>query len=266
MYRFTVAVAFSMLAVAMNAQSGASSTASEDIIELSPFIISAEGEPAYKGIGAVGNRAATPLIDPRSALQVPGAAVSILKRAEAVAIQFVISHAGEKQEIRNQELYASLSAIEAAMKRVKGAKLEQREVRFTGGDRKFFSASSGASLTSFVSILVIADLPAEMRVADRVKEIRDAVSATKLIGRTKYSDGSVGLYLRNPDQYRREILEKVFEDFAFLKKGFSDEFEIAPSGLMGRVKARVASESDIELWIEYSFGFRSIRELSSARK
>lgn len=256
-----------MAALSAYGQSSSSSGSSEDIVELSPFQVSTDAEPAYKAAGVLaGARVSTPLIDPRSALAVPSSAVGILKRADAVAVQFVLSHSGDKQEIRNQELYASVTSIEAAIKQIKGATVEQREVRFTGGDKRFFSVSSGGATTSFVSILVLADLPPESRVADRVKDIREVLAATKLVGRTKYSDGSIGLYLRNPDQYRREILQKVFDDVAFLKKGFGDEFEVLPSGLTGRVRMRVAAEAEIELWIDYSFSFRSLREIAAAGK
>lgn len=258
-----------LLVPAASAQisSATSGSHSEDIVEISPFVVSTEGEPAYKSASALGAaRVPTPILDPRTAHSAAGAAVSLLKRADAVAVQFVLAHNGDKQEVRNQELYASVGAIENAMQRVPGAQVEQREVRFTGGDRKLFSVSRGGATTSFVSLLVLADLPEGKRVAERVKQIRDVLGATKLVGQTKYSDGAVGLYLRNPDQYRREILQKIFDDVDFMKKGFGQEFEILPTGLTGRVKMRVASEAEIELWLDYGFSFRSLRELDAAKK
>ena len=253
----------------LGAQSGSSSSApsSEEFIELSPFTVSTDYEPAYKSAASYpAARVATPLIDPRTAAIAASAPVSLLKRADAVAIQFVLSHSGDKQDTRNQELYNSVATIETAMKRIEGSRVEQREVRFTGGDRKVFSVSRGGATTSFVSLLVLADLPVGTRLVDRVKQIRDVLGATKLTGQTKYSDGSVGLYLQNPDQYRREILQKIFDDVDFLKKGFGGEFEILPTGLTSKVRARVASETELELWIDYGFTFRSIREMEAAKK
>jgi hypothetical protein len=255
-----------MLVASLKAQSSDGSE-SEEMITLSPFEVSREGESSYAAQNTLsGARISTPLIDPRTAALQPAAAVSIFKRADAVAVQFVLSHSGDKQETRNQELYASVERIQTAMDKVPGTRVEQREVRFTGGDRKFFSVSKGGSTTSFVSILVLADLPIGTRVADRVKQVRDVLGATKLVGQTKYSDGSVGLYLKNPDQYRREILQKIFEDVDFMKKGFNGEMEIQPSGLAGKVRMRVAAEAEIELWIDYGFAFRSIRELEATKK
>jgi len=241
--------------------------ASEDIIELSPFTINTEGDAAYKAQGSyVRTRMGNQLVDPNAAILPSAVAVSVLKHADAVAIQFVLSHSGDKQEVRNQELYSSVEAIQTAIKKSPGLRVEQREVRFTGGDRKLFSSSRGGPTNSFVSILVLADLPPETRVADKVKQVRDILGATKLVGQTKYNDGSVGLYLKSPDQYRREILQKIFDDVEFLKKGFGGDFEVLPSGLNGKVKTRVASEAEIELWIDYGITFRSIRELEAAKK
>jgi hypothetical protein len=259
--------ALAVYVVVALARGQSTEVSADDIVELSPFTVATENEPRYKAADAIGAaRVPTPLIDPRMANVYPAVGISVLKRAEAVAVQFVLSHAGDKQEARNQELYASVNAIEAAMKAVAGARVEQREVRFTGGDRRFFSVSRGGATTSFVSILVLADLTSGRRVVDRVKEIRDVLGATKLVGQTKYSDGSVGLYLQNPDQYRREILQKIFDDVEFKKKGFAGEMEILPSGLTGRVRFRVATDSELELWIDYSLSFRSIRELEGAKK
>lgn len=240
--------------------------AAEDLILLSPFTVSSEADSAYRARAAGANaRMINQLVDP-SWIPSSQSAVSLYKPADAVAIQFVLSHTGDRQDVRNQELYASVEALEKASQSHPGMRLELREVRFTGGDKKLFSSSRGGSTASFVSILLLADLRPNVRVADRVKEARDLIARTKLVGQTKYSDGAVGLYLRNPDQYRREILQKIFEDIEFMKRGFAGEFEIQPSGLNGKVRMRVASESELELWIDYGIAFRSIRELQADKE
>jgi hypothetical protein len=252
-----------VLSVTPTAQAQNESDA-EEVVTLSPFEVSTEKDRGYSSVSAA--RVATPLVDPASSQFPAPVAVSIIKRADAVAVQFVLSHKADKQEVRNQELYASVTAIEAAVKNLPGVRMEQREVRFTGGDRKFFSMTKGTSTVSFVNILLLADLPAGVRVVDRVKQVHDILASTKLVGQTKYSDGSVGLYIKNPDQYRREILQKIFDDIEYLRKGFGETFEVQPSGLNRKVNLRVAGEGELELWIEYNFSFKSIRELTAPKK
>lgn len=265
MHKFVFVLTMLCVSTAIRGQSDSES--GEDIVTLSPFEVSSDAEAGYRAKAAIsGGRISSQLVDPNSGNQPAPVAVTLYKRADAVAVQFVLSHSGDKQEVRNKELYSSVEAIEASAKTISGVRVELREVRFTGGDRKLFSVSRGGSTTSFVSILVLADLAPDTRVADRVKQVRDMLAATKLVGQTKYSDGAVGLYLKNPDQYRREILQKIFDDFEFMKQGFRGEYELQPSGLNGKVRMRAAAEAELELWIDYGLAFRSIRELEAAKK
>lgn len=255
------------LAVALTATARAQNDAgSEEIIVLSPFCVTASDD-AYRSSDALaGARVATPLIDPSSANRPPGVPITIFKRAESVAIQFVLSHAGDRQEVRNRELYESVAALQAGAAASSGLRLEQREVRFAGGNRTLFSATRGSAMVSFATVVIFADLTPEMRIVDRVKQVRDLIQSTKLVGATKAADGSVGLYLAHPESYRAEILKKIFADLAVLREGLGAEFEIQPSGLAGRVQSRVASETEIELWIDYSFAIQSVRELTRPTK
>lgn len=240
-------------------------TESEEFVELSPFVIDSGSDGGYRAANTLaGARVATPLLDPSAGNFPPSVPVSILHRAESVAIQFVLTNAADRQDERNRELYASVDAIEAEVKKTPGLRLEQREVHFAGGNKRLFSTKGSEATTSFASIVIFAELSTETRIVDRVKQVRDLLQAIKLSGHTKAVDGSVGLYVRNIDQYRREILEKIFEDLSFLKKGLGPEFEVKPSGLNQRVRARIASETEIELWIDYSFTIQSLRELEAA--
>lgn len=240
---------------------------SEELIELSPFVVSSETEAGYQASSTLaGTRVSTQIVDPRSANVPATVPVSIFKRADAVAIQFVLSHSGDKQELRNKELYASVESIAEQMQKAEGMRMEQREVRFAGGDRKLFSVSRGNSKVSFASIVIFASLPAGMRVVDRVKQVRDILDRARLVGQTKAADGSVGLYIKSPEQYRREILQKIFEDLEFVKKELGPEFEVRPSGLNQRVHVRISAEAELELWIDYSFAIYSKLELANPRR
>ena len=258
-YTILVLTITSMLLTPVFAQDEAGG---EEFIVLTPFEVSTSDDAGYYAANALaGARLATPLLDPASANAAPAVPISIFRRAESVAIQFVLSHAGDKQELRNRELYDSVAILQSAVAKASGLRLEQREVRFASGNRKLFSTSRGNTAVSFASIVIFAELTPEARIADRVKQVRDLLQETKLSGATKAADGSVGLFVRHAEQYRGEILEKIFADFAALRKGFGEEFEIRPSGLNQRVRARIASETEIELWIDYSFTIHSVREI-----
>ncbi len=159
-----------------------------------------------------------------------------------------------------RELHASPAKENVALR------IEQREVRFSGGNRKFSSWGRDSTKNSYVNVVVFGDLAKDVRTTERLKQIRDLIQKAKLEGKTKAADGAVGLYLKDPGQYRREIVDNIFEDIEYLKKHLGPDFEVQPTGLNHQVLLRVCGESDIELWIDYSFGIESIKEMSRPRK
>jgi hypothetical protein len=253
-----------LLVVAARAQDGDS----EEMITLSPFSISAEDDVGYSVSSAfAGTRLANNLVDPTAARRTPNVPVTLIKRADALAVSFSLVNAGDRQDRRNAELYASIESLRAEIGRVPGLHFEHREVRFASGNRSKISfASRSGTTTSYASVLVLADLPEGVDVVKQVKAIRDAVARATLQGQTKMVDGVVGLYVKDAAQHRREILDRIFADLDGLKKSLGAEFEVLPSGLNEPVRVRVCSETDVEFWIDYSFTIRSIRELTAGKK
>lgn len=249
--------------LALIAQSSASYGSDEELVALSPFTISTDSDSGLVAQSYAGTRIATEVADPRSAAVRPSVPVTVIKRADALAVQFFLSNANEKAPLRNQELNATIVALQAALQRLPGVRVEQREVRFAAGNRKLVSFSRGAEQTSFATLVVFADLLPDLRLADRVKQVRDAIDSAKLAGQTKLNDGVVGLYLKQPGAYRREILQAIFDDLEFVKKGLGAEIELLPSGLNQKVNVRVCSETEVELWIDYSFTLQSVRALTA---
>jgi hypothetical protein len=240
---------------------------SEEVIALSPFSVTSEDDVGYMAASSLaGARLATNLIDPNGSNRLPDVPVTITKRAEALAVSFSLVNLGDKQDKRNSELYASIEALRAEIARKPGMRLEHREVRFASGNRSKLSIGRSGATSSHAAVLILADLPEGADVVRLVKTIRDTVRESILQGQTKIVDGMVGLYLKNPAKHRREILAKIFEDLDGLKKSLGNEFEILPSGFNHPVRARICSESDIELWIDYNFTIRSIREIEAAKK
>ncbi len=241
------------------------STGDEELIELSPFSVASESDAGYRASSALaGARIATPIADPNQ--YAPTVPITLVKKADAVVVQFVLSNNADKQEVRNRELYATIENLQKAVKKATGLRLEQREVRFSSGNRKLSFISRSDKPSSFASIVIFAELSAETKLLDRVKQVRDLLDDVKLVGQVKLLDGVVGLYLRQPGQYRQEILSRIFADLDFVRKGLGADCEVVPSGLAQRVQLRACSESEVELWIDYSFQIYSVRALETAKK
>lgn len=232
---------------------------SEDVVELSSFWVGSDPDGAYRFGSQSGTRLSTAENSPA-----PGVPVTLKVRAESVAVQFVLRNDQEKPEIRNKELFDTVNELESAAKAA-DLRIEQREVRFTGGQRKVLSFSKGSS-TSFVNLVMFAKLEENSRVADVVKRIRDVVNEKRLVGKTRVADGTVGLTIKNPGHHRNEILDRIFEDIERVKKGVGADFEVALTGLNKPVQLRPSGEGELELWIDYSFSINSIRVIQGGKK
>jgi hypothetical protein len=254
-----------LLAVGSFAQSS-SSEGDEEIVALSPFTITADADSSYSLVSSLsGSRLGYGIVDGLNQSAPPSVPISITKKADAVVIQFSLVNNADKQEVRNQELYSTVRGIQAIVDKSPGLRMEQREVRFASGNRKIMSFSRGPQ-SSYASIVIFADIAPELRLADRVKQVRDVIDRIKLPGATKLVDGTVGLYVKQPASHRREILQKIFDDLDFVKKGLGSEFEVRATGLSQNVRLRACSETEVELWIDYSFQIDSVRSLSNPKK
>lgn len=252
---FVLALSCSLSALHAQFSSANATSGAGEVIELSPFSVTSEEDRGYRANSILATRA------PQSAP--PVAAVTLIRRADAIVIQFALSNSADKQETRNKQLSGSVEQIATAIKSVPGLKLEHREVRFTSGDRRGSFIGKGEVVTSYANIAILADVTAELRLYERVNQVRELVDQTKLVGDTKILTGPVGLFVRRPNDARRELLTKVFEDLEIVKKGLGADFEVLPSGLAAAVQMRACSESEVELWIDYSFSIRSVREINA---
>lgn len=134
------------------------------------------------------------------------------------------------------------------------------------GNRQRSIIGKGGVVTSFANFAVFAELSADTRLYERVKQVRGLVSAAKGLGTTRVIDGPVALFIKRPNEMRKDLLTKIFEDYERVKKGLGSDFEVLISGLSGPTRLRSCSESEVELWLDYSFTIRSIRELEARNR
>jgi len=235
---------------------------SGETLELSPFEVTTAEDRGYV---SASSRPVQPRFQTRNSTAVPTVPVTLIRPADAVIIEFALSNREDKQEIRNQELTASVEAIAAGLKAIPGLRFENREVQLASGNRRGSFIGKGGVVTSFANFAVYAEIGGDVRLYERVKQVRALVSGTRLKGETKVIDGPVALFLKRPNDNRAELLAKVFADLEVVKKGLGSDFEVLVTGLSGPVQLRSCSENEVELWLDYAFTIRSLREMESKR-
>lgn len=230
-----------------------------ETLVLSPFEVLSAEDRGYAATGALGGTRF------RGVAAAPMVPVTIIRKADAVVIEFALSNGADKQDQRNQELTTSVELIAQAIKATPGLRFENREVQLATGNRSRSIIGKGGAVTSFANFAVFATIGDDIRLYERVKQVRGLVSAAKLAGATKVLDGPVGLYVKRPNDVRGEILAKIFADLDVVRKGLGADCDLLVSGLGGPVQLRACSESEVELWIDYSFAIRSLHEMDLKR-
>ena len=236
----------------------------EDIVVLSPFEVTSSDSRGYSYYTP---RQPAPIVQPAfgggsSGSSAPAVPITLIRRADAVVIEFALSNSADKQDQRNKALTDSVDALAAQIRATPGLRFENREVQLMSGNRSRSIIGKGGVVTSFANFAIFADLSADdARLYERVKQVRELVSAAKLVGGTKVLDGPVALYLKRPNDLRKELLGKIFDDLDVVKKGLGENLEVQVTGLNGPVHLRSCSEREVELWIDYSFTIRSIADL-----
>jgi hypothetical protein len=237
------------------------SSGQDEFVSLSPFEVSSQNDRGYASSATIsGSRINV------TAVTTPNVPITLVKKAEALVIEFALSNSADKQDVRNRDLYDSIEKIITAAKTLPGLRVESRQISFRGEDRRGSIIFKSGVIVSFANIAVFSEFTSEMTSYQRVKQIRDLVSKVNLVGDTKVIDGPVSLFVKNPDQYRQDLLKKIFDDLDFVKSGLGMQFEVLPSGLNQSIKLRSCSETEVELWIDYSFTIRSVRELTRPEK
>lgn len=227
-------------------------------IVLSPFEVTSSEDRGYSSASTL------PRFQGGVARSYPTVPVTVIRSADSLVIEFALSNSSDKQDKRNQELTDSVELVTQALKATPGLRFENREVQLASGNRRLIIGKGGV-VTSFANFAIFAELSPGVRLYERVKQVRNLVSAAKLAGGTKVLDGPVALFVKRPNDTRAELLAKIFADLAVVKQGLGPEVEVQVSGLNGPVQLRSCSESEVELWLDYSFAIKSVREIEATR-
>ena len=248
--------------VGQDGSDGSAGTTEEEIVCLSPFEVTASDSRGYSRYSPP---APAPIVQPNfsggATSAAPSVPITLIRRADAVIIEFALSNSADKQDLRNKELTDSVDALAAQIKATPGLKFENREVQLMSGNRSRSLIGKGGMVTSFANFAIFAELGDDTRLYERVKQVRALVSAAKLVGGTKVIDGPVALYLKRPNDLRKELLGKIFDDLETVKKGLGENMEVLVTGLNTPIRLRSCSEREVELWIDYGFTIRSVYEI-----
>ncbi len=194
----------------------------------------------------------------------PQVAVSLVKKADRVRIEFSLESRNVDESVRAEAIQSSLAKAEAAVRDLSGMRFESGSVLLAKGDGSQSQAIGPEAYYAQALFAVTFELSDPAASLERVREVRQRLFALDWRD-VDLKFGVAALVVDKPDRYRGELLRAVLADLKQLDDGLGELFEVVPSFPNARVQLRQVSPLEVELWIPYSYEIVSVREREHQR-
>jgi hypothetical protein len=81
--------------------------------------------------------------------------------------------------------------------------------------------------------------------------VRQFIATIEMPGKSTHALGQLQLAVDNPEQYRKELMEKISQDVAFVKTAIRAKGKAFIKGLERPVLVRQLDDRNVELFINY---------------
>ncbi len=176
-------------------------------------------------------------------------AVSLEKDADFVSMPLKIASRQRDPNKRFIEIKRIQDLIIANAKKQAGIEIHKGPISLSAASR---SKSYSYPQSSTAQMYVLAKLDEKTDIFSCASRIRNFLDSIKRLNDDEYSLGQIQLAVKNPEQYRSEILKKIAEDVNFVKSTTKFDGKISFSGLERPVIVRQVNDRKVELFINYS--------------
>ncbi len=178
------------------------------------------------------------------------AAVSLSKRADYLSMPLNISSKEKDPNTRFAEIRQAQDLFFDRAKKTPDIIIHKGPITLSPKPlSKLSSYSYGRS--SEAQFHILAKFKENEDVYDCESSIRKIITSIKMPGRSNLSPGQIQLTVMNPEQYRKELLEKISQDVAFVKSTIGAEGKAIIKGLDRPVLVRQIDDKNVELFINY---------------
>ena len=176
-------------------------------------------------------------------------AISLIKKADYLSVPLSISSKQKDpstrfSEIRNaQDLIISQALKNPELIVHKGA------ITLSPRPRSKLSYSSGGSSKARFHLLT--KLKEDEDLYESAIRVRQFIAAIEMPGKSNHALGQLQLAVDDPERYRKELLEKISKDVAFIKSAIGTDGKAFIKGLESPVLVRQVDDRNVELFIHY---------------
>ncbi len=223
----------------------------------------------YKGFQQVDELGATvPAVTDELGRQLqmrdPNVAVTLVKRADAVRIEFALEVENASEAARASAIQSALAQAKSAVEAMPDLAFESGSILLSKGNGEQQHALPSSAYYAQALFSVRFELADGARHLEQVREIRQRLFALDW-AEAELKFGVAALVVDKPDRYRSEVLQAVFADLKAMDEGMGELFEVVPKVANSRVLVRQASNTEVELWIPYDYQIVSVREREHQR-
>jgi len=181
-------------------------------------------------------------------------AVSLVKDADYVSMSLTIQSNQKKPSVRFAEIKEAQNLILDKAKAQPGIIVHKGPISLSPEPRSGISSYSSYSYppTSTAQFHILAKLDKKTDVYACATRIRRFLDSVKMPGKSYHSLGQIQLTIKNPEQYRRDILMRISKDVDFVKSIMQTTGKISITGLEHPVLVRQVDDRKVELFINYS--------------
>ena len=185
--------------------------------------------------------------------------VGLLQRADSITLSITVSSEQRDPELRADEIrqvreLLKKKAHDSVRIQVRNGPVSLSARPQQKTDNSLSSVSEPVSQASFDIIVAIDKNKGD--IYSSVGDARRFVSDLRLPGKTLYSVGEPVLSVDNPEQYRKQLLQRVAQELGTMKEIFGGKTAFTFEGLHRPVMVRAVDDINVELFIPYSVEVR----------
>lgn len=177
-------------------------------------------------------------------------ATSLIKKADYLSVPLTISSKQKDPSERFSEIRKAQDLIVSQALNHPGLLVHKGTITLSPRPMsKLSSYSSGGSSKARFHLLT--KLKKNEDVYESAIRIRQFIAAIEMPGKSTHALGQMQLTVDNPERYRKELLEKIAADVAFLKTAVGAKGKAFIKGLERPVLVRQIDDRNVELFIHY---------------
>jgi hypothetical protein len=173
----------------------------------------------------------------------------LIKKADYLSVPLTVSSKQKDPSDRFSEIRKAQDLIVSQALKHPDLFVHKGTISLSPRPRSKLSYSSGGSSKARFHLLT--KLKQEEDVYESAIRVRQFIATIEMPGKSTHALGQLQLAVDNPEQYRKELMEKISQDVAFVKTAIRAKGKAFIKGLERPVLVRQLDDRNVELFINY---------------